>query len=293
MKKELQKLIGANFKTISMSDFKLANRTVQARNRVWVLVEGYLDFYFYSKIFDEDEVHMRQALNQNDKGGKQAIINILQDPEVATYQNVIGIVDKDYEWLLHRNSTLPNLFETDYKDLEITLINEPIVRQNIAAEIPIFDVLYNTAIPVARYYGYLHITSDFYSKPWNMRVKDFKWSGICANGQIQAGYQNHMLQLLNRKLQSKGYNAISFIEYNNAVSTLQLDNQPDEQICHGHAMVKTLSLLNQNPNLYDEDHLSVLLADNCPLTVALSWDCCRRIDNWQHSDVRNFNIFKQ
>ena len=69
MKKELQKLIGANFKTISMSDFKLANRTVQARNRVWVLVEGYLDFYFYSKIFDEDEVYMRQALNQNDKGG--------------------------------------------------------------------------------------------------------------------------------------------------------------------------------------------------------------------------------
>ncbi len=293
MKKELQKLIGANFKTISMSDFKLANRTPQARNRVWVLVEGYLDFYFYSKIFDEDEVYMRQALNQNDKGGKQAVINILQDHEVSAYQNVIGIIDKDYEWLLHRNITLPNLFETDCKDLEITLLNEPVVRQNIAAEIPDFDVHYNTATTIARYYGYLHITTDFYSLPWNMRVKDFKWSGICANKQIQAGYQNHMFQMLNRKLLLKGYNALSTIEYNNVVSTLQLDNQPDRQICHGHAMIKALSLLNPNPTIYDEDHLSVLLADNCPLAVALSWNCFQRIDAWQHSESHNYNILKQ
>lgn len=267
-----------------MSDIKLANRSTQARDYVWVLFEGYIDCYFYSMMFKDSAVQMRQALNQNRKGGKESIINVLRDTEIAAYSNIIGIVDKDYEWLLGRNVSLPNLFVTDAKDLEIALVNEPSVRQNMASTIPDFAAQYSAALPVARAFGYLHIIADYYSKPWNINISQWKWSRICDRRQIQVGYQNHMNQLLNDELQKKGYASITPTDYNYVVNTLHLDSMSDKQICHGHAMIKTLNLLNRDTSTYDMDRLSIMLVDSCSVEVALNWDCFQHIKQWQEAN---------
>ena len=206
------------------------------------------------------------------------------------YRNIIGIVDKDYEHVVGTSAVVNNVYETDCRDLEISLLNETCVRNTMVTEIPNFQTNYTISLPVARFYGYLHITTDYQGKPFYVNVNQLGWSRICNGRTSVAGYEQYMLSVLNKKLASKGFGAINMTDVNSVVSALLLNHLPDNIVCHGHAMVKMLSMLSGHTDVYDHEHLEHLFADACPLTTSLQWNCFQQIKQWQEQPENGFDI---
>jgi len=112
------------FTTIKMS---------KGKSNVIVLVEGNIDFVFYSSILlagqDEECVVYPVKDSDNTKGKIIQIIKAVNGSFLApTEEDVIGIVDSDY-WGLDENPlVIRNLFKTDTHDVETMLMSGPLER---------------------------------------------------------------------------------------------------------------------------------------------------------------------
>lgn len=292
MKRELLTLLGAKYQEISRDSISAAMVHPTADTQVWVLVEGQLDVYYYRKVFDDSKTQIRKVVlgNGDSDSVKKAVIAIVNQQKSQGYKNIIGIVDKDYEHLVGVSVAVDNVYETDYKDLEVSLLNESCVRNAMVSEIPTFHTDYATSLPVARYFGYMHITTDYYGKPFGVKVDHLGWSRICNDRSSLPGYELHMLSKLNKKLAQKGLGAIGEADVANVATVLNLHALPDNIICHGHALVKMLSMLSGHTNVYDEEHLSRLFADLCPSQTAMQWNLFQQIKHWQEQPENGFDI---
>jgi Protein of unknown function (DUF4435) len=90
---------------------------------VFLLVEGGSDAKFYRQLIDSDQCQLVVALNRD------MAISVLEILQKDPSEDVVAIVDKDFDEL---NGTLPdrpNLFFTDTHDLETMLIQSPALEK--------------------------------------------------------------------------------------------------------------------------------------------------------------------
>ena len=109
---------------------------------LWVLVEGDADPYFYERMFIVGNVHVIKAGKPDSigvvHGGYRAVIDLVG--KMLSARNnllVIGIIDKDWRSFVKTGDRLPanNIFVTDRRDLEMTLLSFPRLRKVLGAEV--------------------------------------------------------------------------------------------------------------------------------------------------------------
>lgn len=99
-----------------MTELRLDMRHPKSKGIVFVLLEGNSDVRLYRKLFRQDTCKIEEV-----PGGKIKLGEILSELSNA-FKLIIGIRDADFLFLENKTSPLPNLFLTDYHDLEIMLI---------------------------------------------------------------------------------------------------------------------------------------------------------------------------
>lgn len=285
IKRGLAAIIEKHFARITLSGLVSSMKTEFAVGKVWVLVEGTLDVYMYMKVFKDSVVRIRMV----DKGHtidtdsvKKALVNILDNRSNAGVKNIIGIIDKDYEWLCGHDVTMPNLFETDGRDIEITLLTDPVVRQEIKANMPNIDDLCTITAPASRYIGYMYIAAEKKNK--KLGIKKWGVSNISQTGALLANYKEHILSKMNAKLTKWGDPTLSRNDIDTMVSDMHLDEIADKYIWRGHTTLQLIAYVNGQDNNYSEETISNLLIDCCDRENALSWDCFQRIKQWQEDN---------
>ena len=284
IKRGLATILGRRFQKITLSEIESAMKHEDAKNKVWVLVEGYLDVYMYYKVFNANKILMRKV----EKGTvvadsvKKALIKALENRRNAGMDNVIGIIDKDYEWLCNHDVTMPNLFETDGRDLEITLLMDPAVRQEIKANLPNIDDLCNVTAPASRYIGYMYIAVEKMNR--KLGIPQWGVSNFSQTGSLRASYKDHILAKLNNKLNKWGEHTLSCSDIDTMVLNMQLDAVDDKFIWRGHSTLPLLAYVNGQDQDYTDETISILLADCCSRENALNWDCFQHIKQWQEAN---------
>ncbi len=289
--RDLAQLVGKRYEKLVLSEIESAMKHEEAKNKVWVLVEGYLDVYMYYKVFNADKILMRKVEKGTVVTGsvKKALIKTLENRRNAGMRNVIGIIDKDYEWLCNHDVAMPNLFETDGRDLEITLLMDPAVRQEIKANLPNIEDLCSITAPASRYIGYMYIAAE----KMNRKLGISKWgvSNFAQTGALLADYEEHILAKLNNKLKRWGEPTLSRNDIDTMVSNMQLDAVDDKYIWRGHSTLPLLAYVNGQDNDYTDETISILLADCCTRENALNWNCFQRIKQWQ--DDKDYDILSK
>jgi Protein of unknown function (DUF4435) len=90
---------------------------------VFLLVEGYDDARVYRRLIDGDRCQIVPSLN------KDMALKTLATLQESSSDDVVAIVDKDFDELNGQLPKLPNLFFTDTHDLETMLLQSPALEK--------------------------------------------------------------------------------------------------------------------------------------------------------------------
>ena len=94
----------------------------------WVVVEGESDEKFFSKIFSGEKVNVRRSY-----GGVRKLIHIV-NTLIKQTRAIIGIRDADFLHLNDKYTPIPNIFLTDYHDLEMMTAASDSVYESVVIE---------------------------------------------------------------------------------------------------------------------------------------------------------------
>lgn len=111
-----------------LNELRLDISHPNSRGRVFVLVEGETDIRLFRKFFNLDNCKV-----ENIPGGKLKLEQCVNDL-VQNYSLIIGIRDADFIHLSNSSYTVPNMFLTDFHDIEMSLIAENEVFSSILFE---------------------------------------------------------------------------------------------------------------------------------------------------------------
>lgn len=124
------------------SDLRLSINSPTGLVTLWVLVEGDADPYFYERMFDYSRTMVVKVgkkgtdgkLYGGNKVVKELVANLMA---LGWTQLIIGIIDRD--WRPFKKGTkmpLPlHIFETDQRDLEMTFLSCPSLREALKQEV--------------------------------------------------------------------------------------------------------------------------------------------------------------
>ena len=175
------------------SNLRLMVFSPSGLSTLWVLVEGEADPYFYERMFVIGNVHVVKAGRPDSiggvHGGYQAVIELV-GKMLAVRNNllVIGIIDKDWRSFDGHTEKLPvNIFLTDRRDLEMTLLSYSRLRKALGVEVMSsmngiyqsyfidgkwykkngdwFRDVWEKSVWVSRYLGIFHIMAAHFQLP--------------------------------------------------------------------------------------------------------------------------------
>lgn len=92
-----------------------------------LIVEGSSDKKFYANFIDDQQCHIEVAPDRPD--AKANALALLSKLEKAGFLGILAIVDADFSFLESKTPGSPNLFLTDYHDLELLLIISPALKK--------------------------------------------------------------------------------------------------------------------------------------------------------------------
>jgi hypothetical protein len=161
------------------SDLRLMIMSPGGITTLWVLVEGDADIYFYERMFKNHGTKVVIAGRTNilgtKIGGYHAVMEVVNNLLAwGKTSRIIGIIDRDWRSFYRNGVTkLPaNIFLTDYRDLEMTLLSVQRVRNLLKTEIVAnmsavyvhefgggdwFTSVWENCCQIARYMGSLRI----------------------------------------------------------------------------------------------------------------------------------------
>lgn len=177
-KRDIERIAKNRASFVQLANLKMSLQTGSGANAVWVLVEGIVDEVFCEKMFRDDSVFIRVAsvvgTNGQEHGGKVNVINHVRDcVDIEGYDNVIGIVDRDYEnFFPNAPAYRKNIFLTDKRDLEMTLFAQSSVRTYFQSEAKLSSYM-PTIVNVVSAMGCLRATAAnhllrYELKSWNL-----------------------------------------------------------------------------------------------------------------------------
>ncbi|MDZ7879529.1 MAG: DUF4435 domain-containing protein [Saprospiraceae bacterium] len=238
-----------------LTELRLDMSHPKSKGIVFILLEGDADVRFYRKFFRQNTCKMEEVT-----GGKIKLEEILSTLN-QRFPLIIGIRDADFLHLETQKNTIPNLFFTDYHDLEIMLINSSAAFSAVIHEFSTIDKQEHTALKL-KFLEALKLLS--YLRWYNDKVNSgLRFKGLNLGNIFDI--KNFILNptLLLSKVRALSQNAtlkddeLILLE----IQEIENDNHDLLQLTNGHDMMKIMSAYFSSLNkkgINDTDLASVL-----------------------------------
>lgn len=222
--------------TNKINDIRLSLNSSVGCKIVWILVEGEDDCKIYPKFFDETKARVEFV-----NGGKGQLTIALTTLTSETNQ-VIGIQDADFLHLEKRYPPVPNLFYTDYHDIEMTMLSFEAVRNNLFTEYRITNtqIIWQNILEESSYVAYIRWSNDVNKN--QILFNGIKFGENLAeikDGKIKLK-KDELLSELNKRSSNKTKDLISS-EIESFIATNKITDIFN--LCNGHDTTALLALV--------------------------------------------------
>jgi Protein of unknown function (DUF4435) len=228
--------------------------------RIFVLVEGDSDVRFYRKSFRQNTCKIEEI-----PGGKGNIALVLGELN-KTFKLVIGIRDADFLHLENKKSPFPNLFLTDFHDLEMMLIQSDTAFSAVVHEFSSIDKNGHNELRIRllnalRFLSYLR----WYNEINNF---EFKFKGLNLGDIFDVKTFDMNKEALLNKIQRLSPNVIINNDtVLNDIKEMENDKHDVLQLANGHDLMKIMAayLSSMNKKGINDTDLAALLRIAFPL----------------------------
>ncbi|WP_321518715.1 DUF4435 domain-containing protein [uncultured Bacteroides sp.] len=223
-----------------ISTIRLALNSIGADLKTWILVEGPDDVKIYRKLFNSSTVSVNAAKLDNGLENCDSVdISVKELLKVSS--NIIGIRDRDYLFYNPSYSTQSNIFFTDKRDIEMTMLSSEAYK-TMMCEYPIEDYnnIISKALFKATYLGFIRLMND--SCNLEYKFKDLPYCYIFGPTCEDVDWGNKLISKINIKSLYKKHE-LTLDSVPNFVETNAYEKEDPFLICCGHDMINLLALL--------------------------------------------------
>lgn len=294
------------------SNLRILVTSPSGRHMLWVLVEGKADPYFYERMFDSNTTMVVMVGKPDCKGvihGGNIIVKELVKKLLAFSRNpfIIGIIDKDWR-PFKKKSNLPlpeNIFETDHRDLEMTLLSYQriinVLKTEVMTSININHLVYlrkdkNTdwfrdvwirCCNVSRYMGIFHIIASH-----------FKTSDVCFTIPCYWEEKNHCLfpkwkdRLFITAIKQCKISKLRLSIYRCWINLRYCPSRrPFFDVCRGHDFLSVLSCMLIDKSHFSEEWMTFFMTNEISKQEIKSMQLYAHIGRWMNKkDISFFAI---
>lgn len=241
---------------LTLSRLRLALMSESGLSKVWVIVEGGLDSFVFSRIL-ASHVSVNIGVKEDNFSGGYASVELIVDEINKTIPeaNVCGIRDKDYLKYLNPPHVLPkNVFLTDRSDIEMILAEAKSVRDTLE-QIPVFNKTEEIVVPILRQLGYERIYCGV--NHLRIHIDKIKKMSLIWDYQTHAifpDWKDACISMFEKETNCSRQDLEKF------VTQVGLVDESDFDIIRGHDYVKFISAALVKTALYSEDYLVYTMA---------------------------------
>jgi len=212
--------------------------------KAFVLLEGETDIRLFKKLFDLNKVEV-ESLN-----GKEKVIQALQTLLGEGYSQIIAIKDADFDHL-EDTQTIENLFNTDYHDIEVSMIESEALQSliyeyahaqsnNSGFLSNLKKDIYDSAISI----GYLRWLNQ--KQEYNQlffKVLDFRVFVQENNYKLTVNKENFFKRLMDDSKKKNPTLSITSQDLDDEIVRLKTLSSDKLQICCGHDLTKLIAMV--------------------------------------------------
>lgn len=286
------------------NDLKMSMTSPVGVTLLWVLVEGEADMYFYERMFDTTIAKVCKAGEKdsigNVNGGNKAVVNIvghlLHDPDVLT-SALIGVIDRDWRpFKKNAMDPLPeHIFETDWRDLEMTLLSHYSVRNALENEVTSnmaekhrqryfkgadwYKKVWNNCCNVSRYMGSLHIVASHFGYA-RLLFSDFVyWDDDVNKKCLKENWQERVYVDALRQLKPVCHLRLLLSCWYMRHRYL-LNKRPIYDVCRGHDFMHALSCMLIDKHHFSEEWMTYFMTQEISLAEIRNLQMYKSIQSW-------------
>lgn len=264
-------MIESTKEKMSLSPVELADE-LSMINKEYLIVEGQSDKRFWEHLHREGlkKRQIRIANKKQCSGNKEYVKRVISIMNERQKNNVVGVIDLDYDFVRNKIEIMKNLYYYKYIDLENVLIQSAVfseVNTLISSLEKKFedDVLKDNLYQKAYILGILRLLND-------IEEYNFCFEGLDYKKLINDGNEKFLEYFMSRmNLNKKEREDVC-----SKINLLLKKNYASEYICNGHDLINILSELTRrtistdNPIKYTEEILEKMLILGYRITENIS-----------------------
>lgn len=206
---------------------------------VWVVVEAEMDVAVYEKFMCPDSTVVKTSEGTTGGKGYANVERIVREiKEEVPVAHILGIRDADYSRYEEGFTSPCNIFLTDRRDLEMTLLEAESVQQVLRSWAPGYDAAMAQCIPVCRYFGYLRIYNEVadLSAVFHKNLRPAKYWDYNQHCILNGWEQDSTAKFV-----ALAGGKCSAADVSTFITTHSLEDESLYDICRGHDLLKLLS----------------------------------------------------
>lgn len=264
-------MIESTKEKMSLSPVELADE-LSMINKEYLIVEGQSDKRFWEHLHREGlkKRQIRIANKKQCSGNKEYVKRVISIMNERQKNNVVGVIDLDYDFVRNKIEIMKNLYYYKYIDLENVLIQSAVfseVNTLISSLEKKFedDVLKDNLYEKAYILGILRLLND-------IEEYNFCFEGLDYKKLINDGNEKFLEYFMSRMNLNKNERE----DVCSKINLLLKENYASEYICNGHDLINILSELTRrtistdNPIKYTEEILEKMLILGYRITENIS-----------------------
>ena len=248
----------------------------------WIVVEAEEDEAVYKKFMHPDSTVVKTSVDCTGRKGYSNVETIVRDvKEEEPRTHILGIRDADYSRYVKRYVVPVNIFLTDRRDLEMTLLESESVKHALRTWAMNYDEAFAKCIPLCRYFGYLRIFNTV--ADLSVRFHDHLRTSKFWDHKQHSAVESWKLDCTNKFVAlSDGKCSVS--DVNAFISTNELNEEDFYDVCRGHDFVKLLSLALIDVQTYSEVNIMKKMTEVYSLDDFKATKLYASIKKWQDAE---------
>lgn len=206
---------------------------------VWVVVEAEEDVTVYEKFMRPDSTVVKTSEGATGRKGYANVESIVHEiKEEVPVAHIMGIRDADYSRYKKDFTAPENIFLTDRRDLEMTLLEADSVTQALRSWALDYDAAFAKCIPVCRHFGYLRIYNEVadLSVVFHKNLDPAKYWDFNLHCIAEGWKQNSTAKFV-----ALSGDKCTAADVRAFITTHSLEEENLYDICRGHDLLKLLS----------------------------------------------------